>query len=206
MARWADTQARQPGSSHAGPSPPGCRACPPASSTIPLPGPLGRAECCGLGRREKMDRTAGGSPRARICEQRATTRTVHVAQPLLPDRDRPSTGTRGHHKPPLGGVNRHDCLPRLRVMAGGNGPNVTWRLAARFADELNVDGMGPEELRDPPRGAAPDPPPRRLSRPRRQPGHHHDPRGHHERRGAGVVRGRLPGGRRGARVRVGPDS
>jgi len=36
--------------------------------------------------------------------------------------------------------------PRVPVMVGGNGPNVTWRLAARHADELNVDGMLPEEL------------------------------------------------------------
>ncbi len=38
--------------------------------------------------------------------------------------------------------------PRVPIMVGGNGPNVTWRLAARFADELNVDGMRPDELRD----------------------------------------------------------
>jgi alkanesulfonate monooxygenase SsuD/methylene tetrahydromethanopterin reductase-like flavin-dependent oxidoreductase (luciferase family) len=38
--------------------------------------------------------------------------------------------------------------PRIPIMVGGNGPNVTWRLAARFADEINVDGMGPAELRD----------------------------------------------------------
>ena len=31
-------------------------------------------------------------------------------------------------------------------MVGGNGPNVTWRLAARHADELNVDGLTPTEL------------------------------------------------------------
>jgi F420-dependent oxidoreductase-like protein len=36
--------------------------------------------------------------------------------------------------------------PRVPVMVGGNGPNVTWRLAARHADELNVDGMLPEEI------------------------------------------------------------
>jgi F420-dependent oxidoreductase-like protein len=38
--------------------------------------------------------------------------------------------------------------PRVPIMVGGNGPNVTWRLAARWADELNVDGMSPAELRD----------------------------------------------------------
>lgn len=38
--------------------------------------------------------------------------------------------------------------PRVPIMVGGNGPNVTWRLAARFADELNLDGMEPAELND----------------------------------------------------------
>ena len=38
--------------------------------------------------------------------------------------------------------------PRVPVMVGGNGPKVTWRLAARFADELNLDWLSPEEIRD----------------------------------------------------------
>lgn len=38
--------------------------------------------------------------------------------------------------------------PRVPVMVGGNGPEVTWRLAARYADELNVDGMSPEEVEE----------------------------------------------------------
>jgi F420-dependent oxidoreductase-like protein len=37
--------------------------------------------------------------------------------------------------------------PRIPIMVGGNGPNVTWRLAARYADELNLDGLSPEEVR-----------------------------------------------------------
>ncbi|HEV8401827.1 MAG TPA: TIGR03560 family F420-dependent LLM class oxidoreductase [Candidatus Limnocylindrales bacterium] len=36
--------------------------------------------------------------------------------------------------------------PRVPIMVGGNGPNVTWRLAARYADELNLDGMEPPEV------------------------------------------------------------
>jgi F420-dependent oxidoreductase-like protein len=38
--------------------------------------------------------------------------------------------------------------PWIPIMVGGNGPNVTWRLAAKYADELNVDGMTPDELRE----------------------------------------------------------
>ena len=38
--------------------------------------------------------------------------------------------------------------PRIPVLVGGNGPNRTWRLAARFADELNLDWFSPTEVRD----------------------------------------------------------
>ena len=36
--------------------------------------------------------------------------------------------------------------PRIPIMVGGNGPNRTWRLAARFADELNLDWLSPDEV------------------------------------------------------------
>ena len=36
--------------------------------------------------------------------------------------------------------------PRIPIVVGGNGPNVTWRLAARFADELNLDAMDPDAV------------------------------------------------------------
>jgi F420-dependent oxidoreductase-like protein len=34
----------------------------------------------------------------------------------------------------------------LPIMVGGNGPDVTWRLAARFADELNLDNMSVADM------------------------------------------------------------
>jgi F420-dependent oxidoreductase-like protein len=36
--------------------------------------------------------------------------------------------------------------PRIPILVGGNGPNRTWRLAARYADELNVDWFSPAEV------------------------------------------------------------
>jgi hypothetical protein len=38
--------------------------------------------------------------------------------------------------------------PRPPIMIGGNGPLRTWRLAARFADELNLDALTPAEVED----------------------------------------------------------
>jgi F420-dependent oxidoreductase-like protein len=38
--------------------------------------------------------------------------------------------------------------PRVPIMVGGNGRDVTWRLAARYADELNLDNVPPAEMAD----------------------------------------------------------
>ena len=38
--------------------------------------------------------------------------------------------------------------PRIPLIVGGNGQQVTWRLAARFADELNLNGPTVGEIRD----------------------------------------------------------
>ncbi|HVM31014.1 MAG TPA: TIGR03560 family F420-dependent LLM class oxidoreductase [Candidatus Limnocylindrales bacterium] len=48
-----------------------------------------------------------------------------------------------------GAINEPKPLQRpLPIMVGGNGREVTWRLAARYADELNVDAMNPADLRE----------------------------------------------------------
>jgi F420-dependent oxidoreductase-like protein len=53
----------------------------------------------------------------------------------------------GTHHSIDGAINVPQPLqPRMPIMVGGNGPNVTWRLAARYADELNLDGMSPAEV------------------------------------------------------------
>jgi F420-dependent oxidoreductase-like protein len=38
--------------------------------------------------------------------------------------------------------------PRIPIIVGGNGPNVTLRIAVRFADELNLVFVGPDRLRE----------------------------------------------------------
>ena len=55
----------------------------------------------------------------------------------------------GEHASVEGAINVPKPIQEgLPIMVGGNGPNVTWRLAARHADELNVDGMKPDALRE----------------------------------------------------------
>lgn len=54
----------------------------------------------------------------------------------------PSITVTGAVNEPTGATDR-----RIPIMVGGNGPEVTWRLAARYADELNFDGLKPDEVR-----------------------------------------------------------
>ena len=67
-----------------------------------------------------------------------------ITRMLAPGRDVHATYD-GEHASVKNAINLPKPLqqPRIPIMVGGNGPDVTWRLAARFADELNVDGMLP---------------------------------------------------------------
>ena len=55
---------------------------------------------------------------------------------------------RGEYASVDGAINEPRGLqePRVPIMVGGNGPNVTWRLAARYADELNLDSMSLDDI------------------------------------------------------------
>jgi F420-dependent oxidoreductase-like protein len=72
-----------------------------------------------------------------------------VTRMLEPGKDVHATYDGEHHS-----VRNARNLPKpiqptgMPIMVGGNGPNVTWRLAARFADELNLDGFSPDEVRE----------------------------------------------------------
>jgi F420-dependent oxidoreductase-like protein len=73
--------------------------------------------------------------------------TLEIARQMMTD-DRATFSGRQLHID--GAINRPQPIqrPRVPIMVGGNGPNVTWRLAARYADELNLDGMTPAEVND----------------------------------------------------------
>ncbi|MGH2444513.1 MAG: TIGR03560 family F420-dependent LLM class oxidoreductase [Candidatus Limnocylindria bacterium] len=72
-----------------------------------------------------------------------------ISRMLEPGRTIRATYEGAHH-----GVNDARNLPKpiqasgMPIMVGGNGPKVTWRLAARYADELNLDGLSPDEVRE----------------------------------------------------------
>ncbi len=70
-----------------------------------------------------------------------------ITRMLAPGREARAT-FEGEHASVRGAINQPKPIqqPRVPIMVGGNGPNVTWRLAAKYADELNVDGLSPDEL------------------------------------------------------------
>jgi F420-dependent oxidoreductase-like protein len=56
----------------------------------------------------------------------------------------------GEHARVAGAINVPKPLqrPRIPIVVGGNGRRVTWGLAARYADELNLDALAPATLRN----------------------------------------------------------
>jgi len=53
----------------------------------------------------------------------------------------------GRHAHVIDAINEPKGLqPHIPILVGGNGPQVTWRLAARFADEINLDAMTPDDV------------------------------------------------------------
>lgn len=72
-----------------------------------------------------------------------------ITRMIVPERNAHATFDGEHHQ-----VDDARNLPKpiqetgMPIMVGGNGPKVTWRLAARYADELNLDGKSPDEVRE----------------------------------------------------------
>ncbi len=67
-----------------------------------------------------------------------------VTRMLLPGR----ASFEGRYANVRGAINEPKGIqqPRIPIVVGGNGPNVTWRLAARFADELNIVYLTVDEV------------------------------------------------------------
>ncbi|MFL5755340.1 MAG: TIGR03560 family F420-dependent LLM class oxidoreductase [Chloroflexota bacterium] len=108
----------------------------------------GRAEL-GLGAGWKRDEWLAygyGFPSLRVRQERLRDTLEIVTRMLGPGRatyegtDVSVDGAFNEPKP----VQR----PGVPIIVGGNGRDVTWRLAARYADELNLDNVPPDELDD----------------------------------------------------------
>ena len=99
-------------------------------------------------KRDEWRRTATASPTRRTRLARSWRDDLEVVTAML-------AGDRHEHatfaastRSVRGAINVPKPIqqPRVPIMVGGNGPKVTWRLAARYADELNLDGLSPAEV------------------------------------------------------------
>ncbi len=111
----------------------------------------GRAEL-GLGAGWKRDEWLAygyGFPETRARLEILADHLEVITRMLAPGRSTHAT-YEGKHASVRNAINVPKPIqqPRVPIMVGGNGPNVTWRLAARHADELNLDGLLPDEVRD----------------------------------------------------------
>jgi F420-dependent oxidoreductase-like protein len=79
---------------------------------------------------------------------------LHDALEVISRMFEPGVATHATYEGPHASVRDARNVPKpiqadgMPIMVGGNGPNVTWRLAARYADELNLDGLSPDEVRE----------------------------------------------------------
>ena len=99
------------------------------------------------GRRTSGSRTATASPRRRSGWRGSATTSgsSRRCSPATSTSTRPTrASTRSVHD--ARNIPKPIQQPRVPIMVGGNGPNVTWRLAAKHADELNLDGMSPADV------------------------------------------------------------
>jgi F420-dependent oxidoreductase-like protein len=109
----------------------------------------GRAEL-GIGAGWKQEEwEAYGYPYPSTRERLATLgEHLEIITRMLEGGDNDRATYQGERASVAGAINRPKPIqqPRVPVMVGGNGPNVTWRLAARHADEVNLDGLTPPEV------------------------------------------------------------
>lgn len=103
---------------------------------------------CGIGagwKREEWEAYGYDFPRTRTRLDRLEESLEVITRMLEPGTGRATF--QGQHVSVRDAINQPKPLqPRLPIMVGGNGRERTWRIAARFADELNLDAMPAPEL------------------------------------------------------------
>jgi F420-dependent oxidoreductase-like protein len=100
-------------------------------------------------KREEWDAYGYGFP-----ETRVRLAMLHDALEVISRMFEPGRTMRARYEGDHASVHDAINVPKpiqetgMPIMVGGNGPNVTWRLAARYADELNLDGLLPDDVRE----------------------------------------------------------